>query len=134
MYDCGSIHNYQLDDFSDRLDYLNEIFKNRHAGRVMTRAQRQKQADELKKILGIQNDNSENPLNKTDWDSIERESIPKNNLPERYSYEGNPDTELLQILKEMNIHDIKDFINHNEHLTEDEIDEQFAKDERSPPP
>ena len=129
MCDCGSIHNYQLDDFSERLDYLNEIFKNRHAGRVMTRAQRQKQAEDLKRVLGIQNDESENPLNKP-----ERESIPKNDLPDRYTYEGNPDADLLQILKEMNIHDIKDFINDNEHFAQDEKDEQFTKDDRPPPP
>lgn len=37
MCDCGYLHNYQLDDFSERLDYLNEFFKNRYAGRVLTR-------------------------------------------------------------------------------------------------
>ena len=134
MCDCGSIHNYQLDDFSDRLDYLNEIFKNRHAGRVMTRAQRQKQADELKRVLGIQNDDSDSPLNNNNNRECTRETIAKNDLPDRYTYEGNPDVDLLQILKEMNIHDIKDFINNNEHLAQDEHDEQFAKEERAPPP
>ena len=46
----GSDDSY-LEDFNDRMKYLNHVFR----GRVMTRAQRKRNMDELKAALSTQN-------------------------------------------------------------------------------
>ena len=55
-------------------------------------------------------------------------------LPDRYTFKGTPDNSLLDVLKELNIDDIKDFLKSNEDLLDHEETDQFIKDERCPPP
>lgn len=52
----GTIEDLQLDDFEERLYYLNNVFRARHSARVMTRAQKKRQNAELLKALGTENE------------------------------------------------------------------------------
>ena len=53
------------------------------------------------------------------------------NLPDRYIYEGDVDGGLLDYLKELNIHDLRDIVGQ---AADSDDTSQFIKAKRSPPP
>ena len=57
------MEDLRLDDFKERLHYLNKVFHARHSARVMTRAQKKRRNSELLKALGTENDVTVNSSN-----------------------------------------------------------------------
>ena len=121
------IHNQDLDHFGTRLDMVNEILR----GRIMTRAQKRIQLDRLKQALdqntreGLLNNNSSNSCDNFDAthilflanNNLTRNSSSKDRsnhdfdgLPDNYSCGDLPDKMLMEVLKELNSSDIKDFL------------------------
>ena len=141
-----TIHGQNLDHFGTRLDMVNEVLRRR----VMTRAQKRIQLDRLKQALdqntkeGLLNNNSSNSYDKFnssdnfddvygDFDAMRGSlSADKSNhdfegLPDNYLCSGLPDTMLMEALKELNISDIKDFLNNDK-------SKPFEKQKLKPPP
>ena len=114
---------------------LNQVFK----GRVMTCAQRKQNFDALKQALGDNHarDNTDNETIDTDnfiGDTLNSSFNPKSlGLPDNYLYEGSPDKQMMDILKELNIDDIRDFLKDNDKENTD-ISTPFKKQQRAPPP
>ena len=54
-------------------------------------------------------------------------------LPDNYLYEGSPDKQMMDILKELNIDDIRDFLKDNDKENND-VSTPFEKQQRAPPP
>ena len=114
-YVCNGEENdlEHLDNFGHCLYFLNKIFR----GHAVTRAKRKEQLDALKRALGMLNSDTsdidisdatkKNPDTDCDNNFFDEE------LPSRYLSEGSPDKLMMEALKELNIHDIRDFLQEN---------------------
>ena len=97
-----------------------------------------KNFDALKQALG--NNHARNKPNNivdsnVDFDSSSKPAFtPKSfGLPDNYLYEGSPDKQMMDILKELNIDDIRDFLKEND-KENDDASTPFEKQKRAPQP
>ena len=118
-----------------------QLFK----GRVMTRFQRKEAYSKLKHALGrnlMRNketnygdgkDNDSNYGNEDDNNASDHDARGlnpiMNELPDHYLCEGSPDKMMMDALKELNIDDIRDFLQE-----ESPTSKPFEKEQRAPPP
>ena len=145
-------------NFGTRLAFLDNVLKGRITGKdkkladqlfkghVMTRSQRKEAYSKLKHALGRNltrdeetnygdwkditdpNYGNEDDNNANDNDARDLNQI-MNELPDYYLCEGSPDKMMMDILKELNIDDIRDFLQE-----ESPTSKPFEKEQRVPPP
>ena len=146
------LQDEQLTNFGTRLAFLDNVLKGRIAGqdkkiadqlfkgRVMTRSQQKQAYSKLKHALGRNlTRNKETTYGDGDGDNNNasdnvndeaRDLNPiMNELPDHYLCEGSPDKMMMNALKELNINDIRDFLQE-----ESPTSKPFKKEQRAPPP
>ena len=147
----------QLMNFGTRLAFFDNVFKGRIAGknkklaeqlfkgRVIIRFQRKEAYSKLKHALGRNftrneetnygvgkgindpNYGNENGTNASDDDARDLNPI-MNELPDHYLCEGSPDKMMMDALEELNIDDIRDFLQEKSPTSK-----LFEKEQRVPP-
>ena len=157
MCEGTPIHDLDLDHFEIRLDIVNEVLRGRVMTRAQKRSQfnKLKQALSQHTQAGLLNNNSSNIFDNfvdssdINFDATRNSSSATDNdsnnathdssskdkyncdfdLSNNYLCGGLPDKLMMEALKELNISDIKDFLNHNHDKSK-----PFEKQKCAPPP